>query len=262
MNTIYNYLFMLVCGAPASEMHEIPFELLKTGHMVIEAKINEKGPYRFIFDTGAPASIVSSRVGKIAEINPASKVSISIFGNGGQVAIKSVQVGSSTSSNMQAILMDHPTIAVISKYFGQIDGILGYTFFSKYALRIDYKLKKIYLKETDYIPEDVIGKMVRSILKQKQEPRILVAAAYWGFNVSEGESKSSVLVKDLAPQSPASKAGLLNQDQLLEINGQWVTNLMDIQWIMATTEPNADCLVTVLRDGKKLLIRLSPSSGL
>jgi len=104
--------------------------------------------------------------------------------------------------------------------------------------------------------------MVRSILKQKQEPRTLVAAAFWGFNVSEGESKSSVLVRDLVPQSPASKAGLLNQDQLLEINGQWVTNLMDIQWIMATTEPNADCLVTVLRDGKKLLIRLSPSSGL
>jgi len=142
MNSIYNYLFMLFCGAPASEMHEIPFELLKTGHMVIEAKINEKGPYRFIFDTGAPATIVSSRVGKIAEINSASKVSISIFGNGGQVTIKSVQVGDSTSSNMQAILKDHPTIAVISKYFGQIDGILGYTFFFEIRFKNRLQTKK------------------------------------------------------------------------------------------------------------------------
>lgn len=262
MNILFTYLITLLTGNSAAEMHEVPFELLKTGHMVVEAKINDKGPYRFIFDTGAPATIVSTRVGKQAGINSTSKASLSIFGNGGQVSIKSLQVGNSTTNNVQAILMDHPTIAVISKYFGQIDGIIGYTFFSKHAISIDYKQRKLFLKETGHIPEDVIGKMVRTILKQKQDPKLLVAAAYWGFNVSANDNKQAVLVMDLLPQSPASKAGLLNQDQVLEINGQWVTNVLDFQWIMANTEPNTDSLVTVLRDGKKLFLKLTPTSGL
>ena len=32
----------------------VPFELLKTRHIVVSIKINGKGPYRVIFDTGSP----------------------------------------------------------------------------------------------------------------------------------------------------------------------------------------------------------------
>src|SRR5262249_457786 len=42
----------------------VPFELLKTQHMVVEAKINGKGPYRLIFDTGAPVNLLNNKVAK------------------------------------------------------------------------------------------------------------------------------------------------------------------------------------------------------
>ena len=31
----------------------VPFELLPSGHMTVMVKVNGKGPYRLIFDTGA-----------------------------------------------------------------------------------------------------------------------------------------------------------------------------------------------------------------
>src|SRR5689334_14812960 len=39
----------------------VPFTMLPTNHMLVEAKINGKGPYRLIFDLGAPITLLSNR---------------------------------------------------------------------------------------------------------------------------------------------------------------------------------------------------------
>src|SRR5262249_21617919 len=40
----------------------VPFEMLPTNHMVVRARINGEGPYRLIFDLGAPITLLSNRV--------------------------------------------------------------------------------------------------------------------------------------------------------------------------------------------------------
>ena len=40
----------------------VPFEMLPTNHMLVEARINGKGPYHLIFDLGAPVTLLSNRV--------------------------------------------------------------------------------------------------------------------------------------------------------------------------------------------------------
>src|SRR5262249_30828663 len=42
------------------------FELLKSGHMAVQVKINGKGPFRLVFDTGAPMMLVTTRLAKEA----------------------------------------------------------------------------------------------------------------------------------------------------------------------------------------------------
>ncbi|HZZ81509.1 MAG TPA: aspartyl protease family protein, partial [Gemmataceae bacterium] len=72
----------------------VPFELIKTQHMVVSVKVNGKGPYRMVFDTGAPDSIVSSKVANEAEIFGKGKKKVSgglLFGGGGQAKIKEIQ---------------------------------------------------------------------------------------------------------------------------------------------------------------------------
>ena len=40
----------------------MPFEVLKSGHMAVQVKVNDKGPYLLIFDTGAPMSLVNNQL--------------------------------------------------------------------------------------------------------------------------------------------------------------------------------------------------------
>ena len=44
----------------------VPFELLKTKHITMDVKVNGKGPYRVIFDTGAPMTVLNSKLAKEA----------------------------------------------------------------------------------------------------------------------------------------------------------------------------------------------------
>jgi len=39
--------------------YEIPYKLTDTKHVMVRVKLNGKGPFNFILDTGAPALIIS-----------------------------------------------------------------------------------------------------------------------------------------------------------------------------------------------------------
>src|ERR1700746_3399314 len=50
------------------KMIQVPYRLTETKHVLVRAKINGKGPYNFILDTGAPALFVSTAVCRKAGI--------------------------------------------------------------------------------------------------------------------------------------------------------------------------------------------------
>src|SRR5262249_60167304 len=53
---------------PDAKTFEVPYRLTAVKHIVIRAKINGKGPFNFILDTGAPALFVAVPVGKKAKV--------------------------------------------------------------------------------------------------------------------------------------------------------------------------------------------------
>src|SRR4051812_42949925 len=48
----------------------VPYRLTNTQHVVVRAKINGKGPFNFILDTGAPALFVAKTVADKAGVTP------------------------------------------------------------------------------------------------------------------------------------------------------------------------------------------------
>ncbi len=46
----------------------VSFEMLVTNHMLVDAKINGKGPFRLIFDLGAPVTLLSNRASEAAGV--------------------------------------------------------------------------------------------------------------------------------------------------------------------------------------------------
>src|SRR5262245_39164890 len=79
---------------PATEPARVEFELLRSLHIAVPVKINDAGPYRLIFDLGAPMNLVSGRFA--AEAGLISKESAerpAFFGMRGEKVAKKLQVG-------------------------------------------------------------------------------------------------------------------------------------------------------------------------
>ena len=124
--------FLVAAPAPAKHV-TVPFELLRSGHMAVHVKVNGKGPYRLIFDTGAPMNLINNRIAKDSGVVGAKtkRPGIGIFGMMGQQEIKVLEVGPARMEKASVVVMDHPTVSLISEALGPIDGIIGFPFFAQ-----------------------------------------------------------------------------------------------------------------------------------
>ena len=67
------------CGAgdeppkPAAKSFEVPYRLTAVKHIVVRAKINGKGPFNFILDTGRAALFIAPEAAKKAGVDPDAK---------------------------------------------------------------------------------------------------------------------------------------------------------------------------------------------
>jgi predicted aspartyl protease len=127
----------------------VPFDLIDN-RIVIDVRLNGRGPFRLIFDSGANA-VVSPEVARQLGL----KVENLQTGGGG-VGEQRVERGETTISEIEVggIRLPAEEFGVISfddsKYvFGanRIDGILGFPLFSRYVVRIDYERKQLTFAE-------------------------------------------------------------------------------------------------------------------
>ena len=247
----------------------VPFELIKTQHMVVSVKVNGKGPYRLVFDTGAPDSLVSTKVAKEAEVydKDHKKPFFSLFGAMGQVKLRQVELGELKANDLSAQVLDHPTVQAISTYVGPIEGILGFTFYARYKMSIDYEKKQITFEPNDYVPGDVMKKIVERLssadARNKKGP-VLAPAGLLGIRVGKetSDEDAGVTVKDVLADSPAATAGFKVGDRLLTLDGRWTDSVTDCYLAATLVRPGTPVTANVLRDGKKLKLKLTVRAGL
>lgn len=247
----------------------VPFELLKTGHMTIMVKINGKGPYKVIFDTGAPVSLINNKVAKEAGLlDNVKKPLFSLFNMTGQTSIKTLEIGDLKAEGVNTIIMDHPTVEAISKALGPIEGIMGFPFFARYKMTLNYQAKELTFVPNGYDPPDVMQEVTASVmalLNEKQpKAKVLSSAAQWGMVVAK-ESKdedAGVVVKEVYADSAADKAGLQAGDRILTLDGRWTDSVRDLYGAAGYVKAGTATKVVVLRDGKEKELTVKPVPGL
>ncbi len=137
----------------------VPFKMLVTQHMTVQIKVNGKGPYRVIFDTGAPITLLSNKVAKEAGL--AGGGGNSLFGLGGlfggvsPTKAKTLSIGALEAKDVSVIVMDHPTVELLASVLGPIEGIVGFPFFARYKMTLDYQAKEMTFVPNGYEPKDV-----------------------------------------------------------------------------------------------------------
>ena len=247
----------------------VPFETLPSGHMTVMVKLNGKGPYKLIFDTGAPTLLLNNRIAKEADLlKNAKKPLFAPFGAMGEVTIPTLEVGDVKAEKVPAMVMDHPTVEAIStaskKEAGPIDGIVGFPFFARYKMTLDYRAKTMTFVPNGYNPPNVTEAMMAALLKNADGAvKILAPAAQWGMICDQGEKDEDpgVTVKEVMPGSAAEKAGLKKGDRVLTIDGRWTDSLPDLYTAAGYIKPGKAAPVVIKRDGKEMELQVKPTSG-
>lgn len=123
----------------------LPFDLIDN-RIVVDVKLNGKGPFRFIFDSGAVAAVapeVVRQLGlKIENLQTGGRGVGEQLVESGEANIAEVEVG-----DIHLPAQDFGVISFAdTKYvFGanKIDGIIGYPLFKRLVVRIDYERKQL-----------------------------------------------------------------------------------------------------------------------
>ncbi|HKQ51107.1 MAG TPA: aspartyl protease family protein [Pyrinomonadaceae bacterium] len=150
MNRILWALCLLLQLAASSQAADkpaavLPFDLIDN-RIVIDVRLNGKGPFRFIFDTGAGA-VVAPEVARSLGL----KIENLQTGAGG-VGEKAVERGETKIATVEVgpVRLADVEFGVLSfadtKYvFGahRIDGILGFPVFKHYVVRVDYERRRL-----------------------------------------------------------------------------------------------------------------------
>lgn len=79
-----------------------------------------------------------------------------------------------------------------------------------------------------------------------------------GIRPSYGDDKQGVLLEGIAEGGPAEKAGLKSGDRILMLNGKEVKNLESYMTMMANQRAGQVLEFQVLREGQKLVIKVTP----
>lgn len=247
----------------------VPFELLRTKHMAVKIKINGKGPYRVIFDTGAPINLINNKVAKESGLiaKNAKPGFFNLFGSMGQTQIKSLELGDLKAEKVAIFVMDHPTVELISKVLGPIEGIIGFPFFARYKMALDYQAKQLTFTPNDFEPPDVIEKMMATVMalmdNKPAKPIILSPSSQWGLVLKKDDKeKPGVTIQSVWEGSAAAEAGLKAGDRLLTLDGRWTDSVEDAYRAAGYVKLGKAAKLFIRRGDQEMELRVQPRAGL
>jgi hypothetical protein len=252
---------------PDAKAVVVPFELLKSRHMAVQVKINGKGPYRLIFDTGAPTNLINNKLAKEAGVLGKDAKPVSpLFGMGGAKVMDTIEVGGVKLEKVPVMVMDHPTVTAISNALGPIDGIVGFPFFARYKTTVDYQKKELTFVPNGYEPPDAIQALMNKLMagsKGKPEPSVAAPGGVWGFTVekADADEAAGVMVKEVLAGSAAAAAGLKAGDRLLTLDGRWTDSVADTFIAASLVKAGREVAVVIQRGGQDVTLKVKPARG-
>ena len=117
----------------AGTVYRVPYRLSDTKHLIVRAKLNGKGPFSFILDTGSPALIISETIAKKVGLLPVDAWStLRAIDIEGGLSLKDVKV-----RVYDPFQLKHMNAMGLAD--ADIAGVMGYSLIGRYRLEIDLK---------------------------------------------------------------------------------------------------------------------------
>lgn len=216
---------------------EVPYRLTDTLHVLVRAKINGRGPYNFILDTGAPAVFVADEVGRELGLARDARgwAVLDAFEIEGGALLKNQRVRVETPFQLEG--MNGLGLAG-----AKLHGMIGYNVLARFRVELDFTRDKMTWTPLDYRPPppqgleghggapgglDALGAVLRVIgtFLGKQPDRSVVLRGLLGVEVADADG--SVRIGNVLAGSPAAKAGLRPDDRITRAQEKSVASTDD-----------------------------------
>lgn len=249
----------------------IPYRLTDTNHILIRAKINDKGPYNFIIDTGAPALFIATRVAKEIGLETgddkwatADKVEV----EGGAVLEK---VRARVEDPFQLTGMNAMGMAG-----AKLDGVLGYNTLAHFKMEIDLTRRHMIWTKLDWNPGEpptakemfgdnppkgegnnmmeMLAKVMAALMGGGN--KTIHARGYLGF---EADGTTVAVVYE---GSPAAEAGLKRGDVVVQVKKKKISSAEDLLKQINTIAAGDDVKLKVKRGEEEIELELTAGKGL
>jgi hypothetical protein len=245
----------------------VPYRLTDTNHFLVRVRINGKGPFNFLVDSGAPALFVATETAKKIGLKPADEATF-------WTPIERLDIeGGARLSNVKARVED-PFQLIGMNALGlpgaTIDGILGFTILGRFRLEIDLTDDRMTWTRLDYTPREppvprtragekaeaplgvramsALGPLAKGMafLMGKQPEEQLHLRGFLGveWTVPAPEGPAGLRVRRVLDGSPAARAGLKADDEVVRINDKAIDGLKAARSALA--DVRADDSVTLL----------------
>jgi serine protease DegQ len=249
----------------------VPYKLTEVKHVLIRAKINGKGPFNFILDTGAPALFVSTALAKKLGVEPDDKGwgTFDKFEIEGGVSIPKAKGRIEDPFQLDGM----NSLGLIGV---ELHGMIGYNILARYKLEFDFTKDKMGWTELDFVPVEPKGlggkggsadmdamagmvKLVTAFLGKKTPPEP-IGRGFLG--VEWKDDKDAVEVKAVLADSPAAKAGVKAGDRISKVKGKSVSSIEEMRKAAAELKAGDALTLTVERAGKTEEITVKAGEGL
>jgi membrane-associated protease RseP (regulator of RpoE activity) len=267
---------------------QIPYRLTDTNHFLVRARINGKGPFNFLVDSGAPALFIATETGKKIGLKPKK----------GEFWTPIEQLdleGGAQLTGLKARVED-PFQLVGMNALGlpgaSIDGILGFTMLALFRLEIDLSRDRMAWTRLDYSPPDppvpklkpgeegnaplgiqamnAIGPLAKGLafLMGKQPEEAQHPRGFLGLEWSEQTETGQKLVRiqTVLKESPAAQGGLKPGDVIVKINDRTIAGLKDARMALAEIQPRGAVSLVIRRgamgNARELELALTAGEGL
>lgn len=245
----------------------VPFRMLPSNHMVMDAKLNGKGPYRFIFDLGAPVTLLNNKTAEAVGAIPPQAPRSMMLGARGEGRVAELEAGSLRATNVPVVVMDHPALLALQRPFSPpLAGILGYTFWARYKLTIDYQQRTLQFTPIEFNAENLMTELPKRMTGPKSRKKVIASPeVVIGIVTDErahDEGFSEVYITHVYPNTPAWNVELQSGDVIVTLDGRWITNKLDIYEATRSLRPGSVVGMDVIRNGQPLHVTLSLIEGL
>jgi hypothetical protein len=264
---------------------QVPYRLTDTNHFLVRVRVNGKGPFNFLVDTGAPAVYVATETAK--------KVGLKTPGDAFWTPLERLEIeGGATLRGINARVED-PFQLVGMNALGlpgaSIDGILGFTALARFRLELDPTRDRMTWTRLDFEPRDpavprrpagangqpssggalnLLGpaaKLAAALIGRQAEEVRVPRGALGLILAPAGDGKGGVRVAKVLEGSAAAKAGVRAGDRLVRVAGRKVDGTDAAREAAAKVRPGEVIVLAVRRGdgagGEEILLTLTAGEG-